>query len=343
MSVSEIIRKTRPDARHAYVLLGALLVGLIFWRPGFVLEIVQFVVLGMIHVTPIVIPGIVLAAWITASGASDQVAAVFHGRTLQTVVGATLLGTLLPVCGVTVLPLMAGLLAARVPLAPVMAFWLASPITGPAMLSATVATLGWEFAIGKALAAIGLGLFGGGMTALVATREWAQSPLRSNRIVGSLGGQCGDGCRDTRGFDPRIWRDPARRMRFVRESWSITRLILLVLTPAFAAEYLLNAWLEPNAVAAYVGRDSAFAVPLAVIVGGPAYIDGYAALPLTRALLEHGMSTGAAMAFLVSGGVVSIWGAMAIFPVLRIKPFLLYLGLAAVGSMASGWAFGAFH
>lgn len=340
MSVSEIIRMARPGARLAYVLLAATLVVLIVWRPGFALETAQFVMLGMIHVTPLLIPGILLAAWVTASGAGDHVAAVFHGRTVQTVIGATLLGALLPVCGVTVLPLMAGLLAARVPLAPVMAFWLASPITGPAMLSATLATLGWEFAIGKAMAAIGLGLFGGGMSALVASRDWAVSPLRSNGIVGSLGEQCGQCGEDTSGFDPRIWHDPARRARFVRESWVITRLILLVLTPAFAAEYLLNVWLEPNAVAAYVGRDSAFAVPLAVIVGGPAYIDGYAALPLTRALLEHGMSTGAAMAFLVSGGVVSIWGAMAIFPVLKLKPFLLYLGLAAVGSMISGWAFG---
>jgi len=343
MSVSEIVQRARPGAKHVYILLAATLVALILWRPGFALETAQFVVVGMIHVTPLVIPGILLAAWITASGASDQVAAVFHGRTVQTVIGATIVGALLPVCGVTVLPLMAGLLAARVPLAPVMAFWLASPITGPAMLSATLATLGWEFAIGKALAAIGLGLFGGGMTALVANRDWAMSPLRSNRIVGSLGGQCGGCGEDTAGFDTRVWRDSARRARFVRESWSITRLILLVLTPAFAAEYLLNAWLEPNAVAAYVGRDSAFAIPLAVIVGGPAYIDGYAALPLTRALLEHGMSAGAAMAFLVSGGVVSIWGAMAIFPVLKMKPFLLYLGLASVGSMVSGWAFGAFY
>ena len=343
MSVSEIMQIARPSAKHFYILLAATLIALVFWRPGFALDTARFVVLGMIHVTPLVIPGILLAAWITASGASDQVAAVFHGRTVQTVIGATVVGALLPVCGVTVLPLMAGLLSMGVPLSGVMAFWLASPITGPAMLSATVATLGWEFAIGKALAAIGLGLFGGGMTALLAGRDWAMSPLRSNRIVGSLGGQCGGCGSETPGFDPRIWRDPARRGRFLRESWSITRLILLVLTPAFAAEYLLNAWLEPNAVAEYVGRDSAFAVPLAVIVGGPAYIDGYAALPLTRALLEHGMSAGAAMAFLVSGGVVSIWGAMAIFPVLRLKPFLLYLALAAVGSMVSGWAFGAFY
>jgi uncharacterized membrane protein YraQ (UPF0718 family) len=45
------------------------------------------------------------------------------------------------------------------------------------------------------------------------------------------------------------------------------------------------------------------------------------------------------MAFLVSGGVVSIWGAMAIFPVLRLRPFLLYLALAVVGSMAAGYGF----
>lgn len=31
---------------------------------------------------------------------------------------------------------------------------------------------------------------------------------------------------------------------------------------------------------------------------------------------------------------------MAIFPVLKLRPFLLYLGLAVSGSMAAGWVFG---
>lgn len=339
MAASDTI-SSRPRLRLlVYVTLLVSFGAVVVWKPEFSWDTMKFVVAGMIHVTPLVVPGVLLAAWITASGASDHVANVFYGRTWQTVIAATVIGALLPVCGVTVLPLMAGLLAARVPLAPVMAFWLASPITGPAMLSATAATLGWDYALGKALAAIGLGLFGGFVTVLVADREWAQSPLRTNRIIGSLGSSCGS---DTK-FDARIWRDPGGRLRFLHESWSVTRLILLVLTPAFAAEHLLNTWLKPNAVAAYVGQDSDFAVPLAVLVGAPAYIDGYAALPLTRALLENGMSHSAAMAFLVSGGVVSVWGAMAIFPVLRLKPFLLLLGLTAGGSMLAGWAFGAFY
>ena len=60
-----------------------------------------------------------------------------------------------------------------------------------------------------------------------------------------------------------------------------------------------------------------------------------------RGLIDHGMSQGAAMAFLVSGSVVSIWGALAILPVLKLKPFMLYLALALCGSAATGWIYNA--
>lgn len=90
------------------------------------------------------------------------------------------------------------------------------------------------------------------------------------------------------------------------------------MVPAFAAEYALNAALTPDSLAAYLGEDQWWSIPAAVVVGAPAYIDGYAALPLARALIDKGMSEGAAMAFLISGGVVCIWGAMAISPVLKL-------------------------
>ncbi|MCP4873918.1 MAG: hypothetical protein GY896_00390 [Gammaproteobacteria bacterium] len=92
---------------------------------------------------------------------------------------------------------------------------------------------------------------------------------------------------------------------------------------------------------AYVGRQSDWAIPLTVFVGSPAYLDGYAALPLTRGLIDHSMSLGAAMAFMVSGSVVSFWGAIAISPALRVRPFLLYLSLAIAGSLATGLIYNA--
>ena len=286
---------------------------------------------------PIVIPGIALEAWIIASGADTHIAAAFEGRTLRTVLVASLIGAITPVCGVTMLPLMAGLLAAGVPLAPIMAFWLSSPVTDPAMLATTAATLGLSFAIGKTLAAFGLGLFGGAITSLFAQTPWAMNALRDNGLARQLSAaRCGE----DQPFDPWIWRSEARRHSFGKQVMATTRLILICLIPAFAAEYALNAALTPGALAAYVGEDKWWAIPAAVFVGAPAYIDGYAALPLTRGLIDNGMSAGAAMAFLVSGGAVSIWGAMAIAPVLKLQPFMLYLLLAVLGSLGAGYVFG---
>ncbi|MDX1400748.1 MAG: permease [Kiloniellales bacterium] len=304
--------------------------------PHLVWATTEFVVLGLVEVAPLVIPGILLAAWVSASGAGDRIAETFNDRMHRSVIIASLIGALTPVCGVTVLPLMAGLLASGVPLAPVMAFWLSSPVTDPAMLATTAATLGLGFALGKTAAAIGLGLLGGFATAALTGSSWTRRPLRSNRIVGKLSQP---DCRGSGNMTFAIWRTRERRTHFWREAKATIRLILICLIPAFAAEYWLSEMLHPEALSVYVGKDAWWAVPLAVFVGAPAYLDGYAALPLTRALIDHGMSEGAAMSFLVSGGVVSIWGAMAIFPVLRLKPFLLYLALALVGSMAAGWAF----
>jgi len=217
-----------------------------------------------------------------------------------------------------------------------MAFWLSSPITDPAMLAATAATLGIDFAVGKTTVAFALGVLGGGATLTLARATWVKEPLRENSLVGRLGSCNAD---QSDGVSWALWREEARRRRFFSEAAAITRLILICLVPAFAAEFALNAILNPEMIAPYVGSKSSWAIPLAVFVGGPAYIDGYAALPLVRALMDNGMAPGAAMAFLISGGVVSIWGAMAIAPVLKIKPFLLYLILAAAGSLLAGYGY----
>ncbi len=326
-------------SNKTYVLWGiclCLMTGIGFAWPEHAWNAANFVLWGLVVVAPIVIPGILLAAWIIASGADAHIAGAFEGKTLRTVVAASLIGAITPVCGVTVLPLMAGLLAAGVPLAPIMAFWLSSPITDPAMLATTAATLGLSFAIGKTLAAFGLGVFGGAITGLFAKTHWALNALRDNGLARQLSAER---CGAAQTFDPWVWRTAARRQSFSAQFWATTRLILICLIPAFTAEYALNAALTPGSLAAYVGEDQWWAIPAAVFVGAPAYIDGYAALPLTRGLIENGMSDGAAMAFLISGGVVSIWGALAIAPVLKVKPFFLYLVLAVLGSLAAGYLF----
>jgi len=317
--------------------LVAIVAGLFLWMPEQATATLSFVVWAMVNISPLVVPGVLISAWVNASGVGGHIARGFEGRRVYVLVAAAAVGAVTPVCGVTVLPLMAGLLASGVPLAPVMAFWLASPVTDPAMFAVTAATLGLGFAIAKTVAAFGIGLLGGAATLALSGATWTQTPLRRNAIVASLGNTA---CSTAAKVELAIWRDGERRARFGRELLAMTRLLLICLGLAFAAEHLMRELLQPQALTGYVGKESWWAVPLAVFVGAPAYIDGYAALPLTRGLIDHGMSQGAAMAFLVSGSVVSIWGALAILPVLRARPFMLYLAVALAGSLLAGWLYG---
>lgn len=79
---------------------------------------------------------------------------------------------------------------------------------------------------------------------------------------------------------------------------------------------------------------------LATLVGVPSYLNGYAALPLVGGLLSQGLSPGAAMAFLVGGGVTSLPAAMAVWAVVRGRVFAAYLAFSLGGALASGIAFG---
>ena len=77
----------------------------------------------------------------------------------------------------------------------------------------------------------------------------------------------------------------------------------------------------------------------AVLVGVPAYLNGYAALPLAAGLIDLGMAPGAALGFLVAGGVTSIPAAMAVFALVRWPVFLWYIVLALVGSAIAAYAY----
>ena len=312
----------------------AIVLAALFFEPS--RQTISFVFDNLVEVTPLVAPGIFVAGWVNASGAGDWFAWRLTGNLGFMIVAASAIGALTPVCGAAVLPLMVGLLASGVPLAPVMAFWLSSPITDPALIAATAATLGIGFATGTTLAAFALGLLGGFGTWCAGKRNWAMRPLRRSHAGG--GSKCAATC-DHGNVEPRIWLSRERMLRFRGEVVGITRLILICLIPAFAAEHLLRGVLDPEFLGTYLGEGAPWSIPIAVFLGSPLYIEGFVALPLVRSLVDHGMSHGAAMAFLVSGGAMSVWGIVAIAPVLKLRAILMYAAVAVVGSLLAGLVF----
>ncbi|MCB1739243.1 MAG: permease, partial [Gammaproteobacteria bacterium] len=220
-----------------------------------------------------------------------------------------------------------------VPLAPVMAFWLASPLMDPSMFLLTSATLGTTFAVYKAIAAFGVGLIGGFGTALLMRGGALANPLREGVGNGGCGGSV---VRNPGPVQWRFWSEADRRLRFRNNAVDNTLFLGKWLTVAFFLESLMLAYLPAESVSSVIGGSGWLTVLGATLIGVPAYLNGYAALPLVGGLIEQGMSPGAGMAFLIAGGVSSIPAAIAVWALARWPVFLAYLGFAFLGAFAFG-------
>jgi uncharacterized membrane protein YraQ (UPF0718 family) len=182
-----------------------------------------------------------------------------------------------------------------------MAFWVSSPIMSPSMFVVTAAGLGLEFAVVKTLSAIGIGLAAGGLTLLLQRAGVFRNPLRP--MVASSGTN-GDPAGKIRGGVTvwRIWQDP-ERVRVLRQKTAAMVLFLgKWLTLAFVLESLMITFVPAELLAEWMGTGSTWAIPLSAAIGVPAYLNGFAAVPVVAGLIQNGMNQAAALTSSCSPG-----------------------------------------
>ncbi|QIE46472.1 permease [Pseudohalocynthiibacter aestuariivivens] len=296
---------------------------------------ITFTANALLHTAPFIAFAVFAVAYLKATGAERLVAKVFQGNQVRMIFMAALMGGLSPFCSCEVIPFIAAMLALGAPLGAVMAFWLASPLMDPAMFAITSGTLGWEFAAAKAVAAVGVGLFGGFATMLTARSVIFAEPLREKP---QIGGCCGSKKPYEGAPVWRFWTEADRRDTFRATGLENAAFLLKWLTLAYMIEALMLTYVPADMVAGVLGGSGIGPIILGALVGAPAYLNGYAAVPLIDALLAQGMSNGAAMSFVIAGGVSCIPAAIAVWALVKPRIFIAYLGFAFVGAVLAGLA-----
>ena len=307
--------------------------------PAQAAESLRFTLKALLGVAPFLLLSIAVTAYAKASGADRLIAKAFTGHVGRMILVAALMGALSPFCSCGVIPVIAALLAMGVPLAPVMAFWLASPLMDPSMFFLTAGTLGFDFAIYKTVSAIAIGLLGGFGTYALSRAGFFTDALRPG--VGN-GGCGGAPIRSGKDVAWAFWKEPERRALFPKNATSNGLFLGKWLTIAFFLESLMLAYLPGETVSGWIGGTGWQTVAGATLVGIPAYLNGYAALPLVAGLIDQGMAPNVGMAFLLAGGVSSIPAAIAVWALARPPVFAAYLGFATLGAFIMGLGFGLF-
>ncbi len=280
---------------------------------------------------------------IRASDADGLVAKAFQAHPARAVVLAAMVGALAPLCSCEIVPLIAALLRLGVPFGPIMALWLASPIIDPGMYLVTVPALGVGFATYKVFAAIAMGITGGFLTL-----AWQRAGGLDNQLKPQATSSCcASSCGPSSDADVlakrvvwRFWHEPARRKTFVDEATEAALFVGKWLLLAYVIESLMLAYIPADAIASVIGGSGPLALGTAALVGVPAYLNGYAAVPLISGLMEIGLQPGPAMAFMIAGSVTCVPAMVAVFALVKRRLFAAYVGLGMAGALVSGWLYG---
>lgn len=296
---------------------------------------------SFLHIAPYFLIAIALGAYAVASDAAELVNRAFSYNQPVAIALAALAGAFSPLCSCGVIPLIAAMLVARVPIAPIMAFWLASPLMAPEQFFITQSFLGVSFTFAKLVSAVAIGAAGGYMTYALSQRL----NLSSDAILrpGIMPSSCCSSSKDQPAQKQvawAFWTDPTRRVAFIENAWSTFLFLGKWLLLAFVLEALM---LQLNLVAPLVNIISGtgvFSIPLSAFFGIPAYLNGDAAPALVSTFVDNGLSQGAAMAFLIGGGVTCIPAAVAVWSLVRPQVFGLYLVYGIGGAILAGFAAG---
>ncbi len=314
---------------------------------------------SLFHNWPYLLAGILTAAALKAFLKSDRVSAFLFRFRGAGVFAATAAAVTTPFCSCGTTAVVLGMMAGAMPLAPVVAFMVASPLSSPGELVYSAGLFGWPFAIWFFAASILLGLAGGGVAAALESRGWLKGQTRIPSPAAACGCAAGpaallpdapaDPCRDASSAcgcgvsaaapSLRSGLLVSRTLEFLRAAGEVTRaLVPMFLGFAFLG-YLLNGLIPASWVSALFGQGRVYGVPLAATLGLPLYVNSEASLPLVRAFLDSGMTRGAVMAFLIAGSGTSVGAITGALTIARWRVVGLVTVVLWIGAILAGWGF----
>jgi uncharacterized protein len=289
---------------------------------------------------------IVISAALKLYVDQDAMARFLRRNTKNSIIMSTGVAVATPLCSCGTTAVVLGMMASTVPWAPIVAFLVASPLTSPQELFYSAGLFGWNFSIAFFVASILLGLIGGAIAGFAEARGWLAdqarmaapgSPSLSLGIMGTPAPTSLDLPVLSQPVEP---AKPAVTMQMFLQEMRTTSKRLLPLFFGFTAiGYLLNGLIPSAWITGLFGAGHAYSIPLAATFGLPFYLNTEASLPLVRAMLDSGMSQGAALAFLITGAGTSLGALGGALTIARWRVIAIVVGTLFTGAIVFGAAY----
>ncbi len=236
------------------------------------------------------------------------------------------LGAITPFCSCSSIPLFVGMMQARIPLGIALSFLITSPLVNEIAIAVFWVSYGWKVTLIYVFTGIVLGVVGGifleklGMAKYVA--DW----------IKKLGESKAETTKDQRSLGQRL-------PQIHREAITTLKKLIPYIFIGLAIGSFIHGYVPESFFETYISKSNPFAVPIAVVLAIPLYIDAVGVLPIVDSLIAKGVPIGTAIAFMMASIGLSFPEALLLKKVMQKKLIIAFFTTIGIGMIISGFLF----
>ena len=326
-----------------------------------------------LHVLTCLVPAFFIAGTIAVYVKKNAILKLLGPETKKSIAYpvASLSGGILAVCSCTILPLFTGIYRRGAGIGPAAAFLFAGPAINVTAILLTGGVIGWDFAVGRLVAAVvisviaGLamaGLFrdhdrkidGAGFAAGAQDVPYSNGTIllfsllqlgilvvfglsidpaaKAVLVIGLVAGVVGIAL-------SKFGKE--HNLEWLRETWGLTKTILPYLFVGVFLAGIIDVAVPGEVVTRLVGENTLLGNLAASTFGAFMYFATLTEVPVVQKLMALGMDRGPALTLFLTGNALSLPSMIVLFRVMGPKQAPAYILIVVVLSVAAGWVFGA--
>lgn len=332
---------TGNAGRSFPALVGEEILDLLFNKRGILAELLE--------ILPYFIAGILLAGYLRTYKIAVKLQATLRKYGIMSVFLASFVGIITPLCACGTLTTAISLIFAGLPLAPVMALMVTSPLLSPSTYLLTLNDLGPEWTVIRTVAAYSMGVFAGLVTHFLRKYGFETKNLF---IEGAITrGDFHDedypderfkcGCR--RNFGNRVAvRTGSKFLIFLAKSsemlWMVGKYIIVgVAIGAVVERYMPGEWIYR-----FFGQKNPLNIVWITLGSVPMFLHQVSAssiLSHIKGSLGGTLDGGAALAFMIGGPVTAVPTMVLFWTIFKKRVFVLYMFVCLAGTLLIAYGF----
>ena len=243
---------------------------------------------------------------------------------------ASTFGAVTPFCSCSSVPLFIGFVKGGIPLGVTFAFLVTSPLVNEVAIAIFLGMFGVKTTVIYVVSGILLGVISGAILGKMNLEPLLTEWVRKIQAQAE---------RDRETFELEEKTFLQRLPGIAQEAFGIVKSVVIYVIIGIGIGAAMHGYVPEGFFETYIGKDTWYAVPLAVLLGVPMYANAAGIVPVIQVFVAKGIPIGTSLAFMMAVVGLSIPEATLLKKVMTGKLIALFFGVVSACIIISGYVF----